>query len=353
MIRDRVENAMRSSSVGLTPHILLSALSAVYGTGVGLRNFLYSSGAFKTHRLPCRVISVGNITVGGTGKTPIAIFIAGLLKGKGYKTVILSRGYGGKAQGPALVSDGRQTLLSPDIAGDEPCLMAARLPGVPVIVSPDRVKGGLFAIEKFSPDFIILDDGFQHRRLERDINIVLIDSKEGFGNGYLLPRGILREPLEGLRRANLVLIKGGEPDGEVKETLKKYDIPAMTFDYSITGMAEVASGSPKKLSDIKGTRALAFAGLANPDSFFSAVETLGVEITKKLKYPDHHPYAPSDIETIKANTGNGGIAITTEKDAVKLKALAGAFPLYALRIEARLDEKGFEGLLSSRLGKLK
>src|SRR3989338_4045779 len=192
-------------------YLPLYSSSILYGICIKLRYFLYHTGIFKTKRLTCKVISIGNITVGGSGKTPMAIYLAKKLKEKGRKVIILSRGYKGKVKGIGVVSDGGNILLDPEDAGDEPYLMAAKLKNIPVIVGKDRYKAGLYAIEKFNPDVIILDDGFQHIRLARDIDFLLIDLRKGFGNGHLFPLGMLREPLSGLKRGTFFLMKGIKP----------------------------------------------------------------------------------------------------------------------------------------------
>ncbi|MBI5810633.1 MAG: tetraacyldisaccharide 4'-kinase, partial [Deltaproteobacteria bacterium] len=190
-IRIAIDRWMRDEHTGLAPHIALYLLSILYGASVRMRASLFAIGLIKTKRLPCRVVSIGNLTVGGSGKTPMVMHMADILQKKGRRVVILCRGYKGSAKGVNAVSDGRTVLLGYKEAGDEPYLLARRLKGVPVVVGRDRYKSGLYAIEAFSPDVILLDDGFQHIRLARDVNILLVDSKEGFGNGHLLPRGLL------------------------------------------------------------------------------------------------------------------------------------------------------------------
>lgn len=347
-MRDKIEKTMREDGGGATGAALMLP-SFLYGLGVRGRLLLYGLNILKAEKLPCKVISVGNITVGGTGKTPVAIFIARYLKERGKRVVILSRGYKGNAKGVNIVSDGKTVLLGPEAAGDEPYLMASLLKGVPVVVSPDRVQGGLLAIEKFAPEFIILDDGFQHIRLQRDCNILLVDGKEGFGNGHLLPRGILREPIGGISRAGFAMSKGELKD-EAKKILEALKIPMLSFELRPKSLYDIKNGRDKGLGFLKGQNVLAFTGLANPASFFRTAENLGAVIIKKITYPDHHPYAKSDLEIIKMEAKNNPI-ITTEKDAVKLKRLPlDGLSIYALGIEAVPDDlKTFEDLLSKNL----
>ncbi len=347
-LRKKMEGWMRDESIGPGTHLVLHGLSLFYGAAVRLRLLLYASGLLRKKRLPCAVVSVGNITAGGTGKTPLSIYLADYFRDAGKKAVVLSRGYGGSARGTAVVSDGQNILLSPAEAGDEPYLMAERLAGVPVVVSPDRVRGGRIAIERFSPDVIILDDGFQHIRLERDVNILLVDSVEGFGNGFLLPRGILREHVSGVKRADVAMVKGGNLRKGDREVLKRYGIDVLSFRYNPTAVVDVRTGAPLALDALKGKKALAVAGVANPNPFFRSLERLGAVDLKTLAYADHHAYTSSDFEAISAAALGRDIVITTEKDAVKLKTLAPErFPLYALRIDVEVkNASGLAGLFS-------
>src|SRR4030043_1067566 len=184
----------------------LYILSLPYGWAVRTRTFLYSLGLLKTRRLPRPVISVGNITVGGTGKTPLVMALSEGLMERGIPTAILSRGYRGKKGSGPLVTDGQRVLLSPEESGDEPFLMASVLKGIPILIGKDRLKNGEMALDRFPVLGFLLDDGFQHLPLHRDLNVLLIDAQIGFGDGHLLPRGILREPLSHLRRADLFLL---------------------------------------------------------------------------------------------------------------------------------------------------
>ena len=184
----------------------LYLLSVPYQWAVRTRILFYNIGLLKTKRLPCPVISVGNITVGGTGKTPLVMLLARGLKERGIKIAILSRGYKRKKNSDSLVSDGQNLFLSPEAAGDEPYLMANALKGVPILVGKDRFMTGQMALERFGVRGLLLDDGYQHLHLHRDLNILLIDSNVGFGDGHLLPRGILREPLSHLQRADLFVL---------------------------------------------------------------------------------------------------------------------------------------------------
>lgn len=336
--REDLEIWMRREKIGIAPHALLYSLSVIYGAIVRLRLLLYRAGVLRTKRVPCPVISVGNVTVGGTGKTPVTIFIASLLKESGKRVAVLSRGYKRGGKSIETVSDGRGILLGPDMAGDEPYLIAKRLQGVPVVVGADRVGAALYAIERFSPDVIILDDGFQHIRIERDLNILLTDPVNGFGR-YLLPRGILREPVEGIRRAGLVMGRGlsGKPDMEL---IKRFKLPVMEYSYRATGLVDVADKSSKGVESIKGRKVIAFCAIANPESFFSTLEGLGAEVTDRVRFPDHHGYTQGDLDTVMGRREGSQMIITTEKDGVKIEGLnIPKASVYALAIDVHMRER--------------
>lgn len=347
-----IETKMRSVKAGLFWHLLLYPLSLVYGVAVRLRALLYGAGVFGAAKLLCGVVSVGNVTVGGTGKTPVTILIAEFLTKKEKRVVILSRGYKRAGSGVALVSDMEGVLLGPDEAGDEPYLMAKRLPGIPVVVGSDRVASGRYATELFKPDFVILDDGFQHLRLKRDLNILLVDGAEGFGNGYLLPRGILREPLTKIDRADVVFVKGRALNDSASRTIASHFIPALRFSYRPSHVYDLATGSRKAIEFLKDKRVAAVAGIANPESFFNTLDGLRVETTKKLAFPDHHSYGAEDIDLIRSEGERASMVITTEKDGVKLKGRFTGLPVYCLAIDAVFEEKDrrdFENLFAPLL----
>lgn len=313
--------------------LLLYPFSILYGIAVRFRFFLYGAGFLKKRSLGCNVISIGNITVGGSGKTPMTIFLAEKLKEKGKKVVILSRGYKGKIKDIGVVSDGNNIILSPEDAGDEPYLMAAKLKTVPVIVGRDRYKTGLYAIEKFKPDVIILDDGFQHVSLYRDIDILLVDSRRGFGNGHLFPLGMLREPLSGLKRASVFMIKG-KPSAI---TLLK-DRPIIFFSYKPKAVSSLFDNSILSVDSLKGKKIAALFGIADPKSFKHTLEGLGASVIKEIAFPDHYAYTYKDIQIIAGEAEGVDMVITTMKDAVKLKSFPIEYlPIYALDIEVEIE----------------
>ena len=313
-------------------------LSILYGIGVRLRFLLYCIGVFKAHRLDCKVISVGNITIGGSGKTPMAIYLAKRLLERGKKAVILSRGYRGKIKNVGVVSDGENILLYPEDAGDEPYLMAVKLKTVPVIVGRDRYRAGMYAVERFKPDIIILDDGFQHIRLHRDMDIALIDLRRGFGNGHLFPMGILREPLSGLRRASFFMVKGNELQSANCKVqianLKKQNKPIISFNYKPQAVINLLDNSRYNVDTLKGKKVAALSGIADPKSFSETLKELGAIVIKEIVYPDHHFYTSDDLKNIKDTASEAEIIVTTEKDGVKLKRL---FPDTNIRGQAIKD----------------
>ena len=336
MFKKYIEDGFkRDKSVPFIIHIILYLLSIPYTLVVKLRLLLYKKNILTTKTLPCRVVSIGNITVGGTGKTPLTIHLAREIQESGRKVVILSRGYKSTGSGLRVVSDEAEILLTPRESGDEPYLMATKLPGIPVVVSSNRVKAGEYIMERFAPDIILLDDGFQHLRLHRDVNIMLVDALRGFGSGYMLPRGPLREPLKGISRADIIMIKG-RGDMDIPTSA-----PSFNFKYnahSITSLTdEIIAGT---IDDLTGRDVLIFTAIADPDSFVNSVKALGANISGILTFPDHHWFTPSDIESLKdiALSTNSEYIITTEKDAVRLGNLnTEDLPLIMLSIDASIE----------------
>ncbi|MEK6744584.1 MAG: tetraacyldisaccharide 4'-kinase [Nitrospirota bacterium] len=326
------------------PGALLFFISLFYGTAVHLRALAYGWGLLRTRELPLPVISVGNITLGGTGKTPATVNITGILLKHGRKPVVLSRGYGRSDRSAVLVvSDGIATPLDPVSGGDEPVLIARRHPGVPVVVGADRYRSGTVAIGRFHPDIAVLDDGFQHIRLQRDLNIVLIDAVDPFGSGKLFPAGILREPLTALKRADIVLITRADRIENVtllKARIRQFTgAPIFTARYSPKDLMNVATGETQPLDFLAGKPVFAFAGIARPDSFISLLQTLGADISGTAVFPDHYSYTRSDLADLvrKADECNSALLVTTEKDGVRLKDLAPK-GIFAVRIDLEVVE---------------
>ncbi len=342
----------------------LCLLSFFYGRMMAARVFLYSKRIFRSQALPCKVVSVGNITLGGTGKTPFACLIAEMVRGRGYRAAILSRGYGGKFKEPfRLVSDEEHLLMEVREAGDEPYLLAERLKGIPVIVGRRRWAAGRFALEKFGSQVIILDDGFQHLALKRDLDLLLIDSAALFGNGCLIPRGVLREPLSQLSRANAFILTKVDQSGNIsnlKENLVRghQDRPVFRVTYAPEKILVYGKETFNPVQTLKGKRVLAFCGIARPESFGQILLSLKTQIIAQETFPDHYWYGPKDWERLfdRAKYLKADALVTTEKDLVRLKNLCAkpeSIPLWAICIRHVFpegDQEQFEKFFFSRLG---
>jgi tetraacyldisaccharide 4'-kinase len=298
----------------------LRLLSLPYGAAGAARNHLYDREILRQERLPRPVISVGNLTVGGTGKTPTVILLANLLKGAGRRPAILSRGYGGNAKAPVnVVSDGNRTILGWREAGDEPVLIARSAPGVPVLTGPKRILTGRAAVERLGADLLILDDAFQHRALFRDLDIVLLDAAHPFGNGRLLPGGPLREPPASLARAHIFIRTGAEKD-PTEPFGGDSDLPSFRGIHRPQGLVEGKTGRILPPDSLQGIKVCAFAGIGRPEAFRTSLVALGAEVVSFRGFPDHHPYGPQELDDLRRLAGTTGAdrIVTTEKDGVRL-----------------------------------
>jgi len=319
---------------------LLRLLSRPYALILRLRAAAYSLGLLRSYRLPCPVISVGNITLGGTGKTPMVAWIADYLMRRGLRVVVLSRGYGGSAQGTIqIVSDGKTLLLSPEEAGDEPCLLAGMLPGLMVVIGADRYRAGQRALEELKPDLCILDDGFQHLRLRRDLNILLLDARQPFAGGVTLPGGLLRESPTAAARADLVIYTRS-PEGAAGPGLFP-DKPYCWTKHRFSGIVPLIGGELRGFAAAIDCRVMAFSGIADPEAFFCGLEGVGVRPVTTLSFPDHTPYGEAEIAAIlRLKVAScSTLLLTTQKDAVKLvpyiERLVGCF---AVVLELVVDD---------------
>jgi tetraacyldisaccharide 4'-kinase len=313
---------------------LLRLLSHPYAVILRLRAAAYRLGLLRSYRLPCPVISVGNITLGGTGKTPMVARLAAQLIARGRRVAVLSRGYGGSANGEiVIVSDGKQILVPPERSGDEPYLLAQLVPGLMVVIGADRHAAGLLALEELKPDLFILDDGFQHLRLERDLNILLLDAAQPFANGYTLPAGFLREPVSAARRADLVVYTRSSQPGVPQLFPEK---PSVWTSHSITGLLPLSGGERSGFEVLQGARVAAFSGIAAPGSFFDLLEGEGVQLTATVSFPDHTAYGEEEIAAIcrLKEASRAEFLVTTAKDAVKLAPFAERLgPCYVALLE--------------------
>ncbi len=324
---------------------VLTALSLLYGVVVRIRALFYWLHLLKVNKLPCAVISIGNITLGGTGKTPAVISVAKSLARSQKHPMVVSRGYGRKKESEVLaVSDGRSLLVNARRGGDEPVLIASRLPGIPVLVGSDRYQAALHGLRKFHANIVVLDDGFQHRRLRRTVDIVLVDATDPFGNGKLFPAGILREPITALKRAQAILITRSDQKVNSEELRTKIrritSAPIFTSYHQPIDLVECSTGDVKSLAALRGARTFVFSGIARPSSFTALLSSLGANIVVKSAYPDHYEYRKSDLAAIyeKAADARVNMIVTTEKDMVRFADLQ-ADGIWALRIELAIQER--------------
>ncbi len=351
--RDDLRTKITEGRVGPGLDALLRPLSILFGIGARMRAFFYSIGLFRSLSIKTKVVSVGNISAGGTGKTPVTMLLARLFIERGKRPLILSRGYGGTVGGVGVVSDGSELLLKAKDGGDEPRLMATSLLelGVPVVVGPDRVRTGRFAVKEFKPDVVILDDGFQHMRLKRDLDIVLLSPTADRANELMLPRGLLREPHSALSRADILLFKGGLPRSGPDGVAVASDLPRFSFSYKPATLTELEGDTRRGAERLRGKRVYLVAALASPRSFEATVESLGALIYGRAFFDDHHPYDGQDIKNIVESSMEVDYIITTEKDAVKLLQYKDQLKkLRVLSVDVEMDSPdGFMELVMTRL----
>jgi tetraacyldisaccharide 4'-kinase len=338
----------------------LFATSKLFNLIVQLRLWLYRERIFHDHHLGCLVVVVGNLTVGGTGKTPVVEKFARSLAERGRKVAILSRGYksrkeplwrrwwrtvvtGGKPPPPKVVSDGRRVLLDSAVAGDEPYMLARNLPGVIVLVDPNRVNAGAHAIREFGCDTLVLDDGFQYLALKGRLNLLLIDRTNPFGNGQLLPRGILREPVKHIRRASYVFVtkSDGTPDAQLEAIIRRHkpDVEIIECAHRPQYLQALEGDERRPLACLRGARVGAFSGIATPENFESFLRGLGANLLYTRRFLDHHRFTTEELEEIGTQTAGAGLEfiVTTEKDAVRIpEDWHWPIPVYYLRLEIQI-----------------
>jgi len=316
----------------------------LYRLVVTARNFCYDRGIVKSKKLPALVISIGNLSVGGTGKTPMTIFLARLLRDHGWRVAIVARGYRRESKELVVVSDGQHILANAITAGDEPLLMAQACDGVPVIVADDKTTAATIAFEKFSPQIIVVDDGFQHRRLHRDIDIVLVDAKIPLSNLWWFPAWPLREPATSLRRADFIILNTGGQNNRQRLAgqCHKYTT-AKIFLGALQGIGwrELANASQKLLPPafVKDQPVLLVSGIAHPERFRELVEKFGARIVGVTAFRNHYRYRESDIRAIESTRKACGARyiLTTSKDAGKLAILSSAAALPFLVLETAFE----------------
>ena len=301
-----------------------------YGVIARLRARLYYWGWFAQRRLPVPVLSVGNLTLGGTGKTPVVLLLVEWLLAQGKRVAILSRGYRRTSTTEyLLVSNGERLLVGPHEAGDEPFLMAQRCPKAIVAVGADRYELGRWILNRFPIDCLVLDDGFQHLGLYRDVNLLLVDATDAEGLSALVPAGRLREPLQAAARATAIVVSRADVPAQVTEVCRRLQATLGTMPDPIQvvfrpeSLVSVMTGASQPLSWPKGKTALLCSGVGHAGSFRSLVERIGVRILDEVAYTDHHAYASQDVERLSARASElqAELVVTTEKDACKLAAL--------------------------------
>jgi tetraacyldisaccharide 4'-kinase len=343
----------------------LKQLSRVYQAAIQLRLFLFCRGIFRHHTLGCQVISVGNLTVGGTGKTPVVEVFARELQRAGRRVAILSRGYKKREPGflrkfvdvvllrefsrpPRVVSDGNTLLLDFDMSGDEPYMLASNLPEVAVLVDKNRIKSGRYAINKLGCDTLVLDDGFQYLALKHRMEVVLVDRTNPFGNEHVLPRGILREPVKNIRRADFIFITKSDGAGgnELRTRLRALNPRAEIIEchHCARYLQNIFSAERRELDYLKGLRIAVVSGIAAPGGFEKELQQRGATIVNNNRFADHHRYTQQEIIDI-INAGrekNADAIVTTEKDAVRFPKLERRdVPIYFLRVDIEISS-GYE-----------
>lgn len=338
----------------MNPHMnplafALAPLGGLYGAVMKARRALYRSGRFRACELGAPVISVGNLTTGGTGKTPLVEWIANELAQKGRRVCILTRGYGRRSSGTrVIVSNGSEILADANQAGDEPLLLAERLRGLAaVICDADRVSAASWAVENFKSNVFVLDDGFQHLRVVRNLNILTIDATNPWGNRRLLPAGILRESPAELARADCIVITRAEDSNQTEELQREIDEldggqPIFRSRMTFHGLRHVAGGeSPFGPDEIKAARVAAFCGVGNPESFFSLVRRAGYQLCHTQTFRDHHIYSQADMDRVarESITHGAQVLLTTAKDEVKLRGLTLGLPSYAVDVEIVIENE--------------
>ena len=333
---DRVTGIIHSPPGKAAPSGLATVLKMVsrgYAAATGLRAAAFEGAVRRRRRLPIPVVSVGNLTVGGTGKTPMVAYLAEILSAAGRRPAIVSRGYrGGLERHGGVVSDGRRVLRDASDAGDEPFMLALQLPGVPVSVGRDRHAAGCRVVSLGSPDVVLLDDGFQHLQLARDVDLLLLDARYPFGNGYVLPRGPLREPVTARRRASAVIFTradqdmahgllsngtafGGKPAFRaVHRTILLRTSGGVTPPFTRAPLAAVPGDT------LRGRRVVAFSGIADNTRFLDSLEQLGASVVSFSGFRDHYHYRQDDVSRLlRENDVNRADAmVTTEKDCYRL-----------------------------------
>ncbi len=309
----------------------MHALSRIYEFVIRLRNWCYDAGIFREKKVSVPVISVGNITAGGTGKTPFIEYLIRYFLGKGKRLTVLTRGYRRRTRGPFILSDGKTVYGTFEQSGDEPVQIARKFQEISVVVDSKRTRGATIAMKNFKPDILLLDDGFQHRALARTLDIVLIDGTMPLPE--MIPAGSRREPLSSLRRADIVAVTRTREAVNVPPGIS----PAISVIFKPVSLRNMTTGDSLAAGSVRGKSCTAFCGVGNPMSFLDILKEMGLDVRELIPYPDHYPFGKQDIDEIveKHGRNRAEVIVTTEKDSMRLPS--GAFPrgiLFALLIEA-------------------
>ena len=352
LIQEKGSDLDQPFGINLLLHVL-KGLSYLFLMVVSIRYFLYRTGLLRRYPLGTQVISIGNVTAGGTGKTPVTEIFARTLAAEGRKVAILSRGYRRKEapwwqrlftqviEKPLVVSDGRRVLLDSATGGDEPYMLASNLPGVAVVVDRNRVKAGRYAVNRLGCDTLILDDGFQYQKLKHSIEVVLVDSTNPFGNGNMLPRGILREPVRNLKRADIIFLTKCRGDvSAVKEEIRRYNTTAeiVECNHMPKVMKDGWSREEFPLDWLRDKTVCTLSGIASPKGFENSLRHLGAKVVWCERYADHHRYDASEVLYALNRTADMGAdaLVTTEKDAVRFPRLETA-PVKCLYLRIAIE----------------
>lgn len=330
---------------------LLWLPAKIYELAVRLRVAAYETDYLKQSKLDATVISVGNLTLGGAGKTPMVDYIARYLKSEGHSVAVLTRGYGRESSGMRVLNDpatGAAAAESYREFGDEPLMLARSLPDIPIIVNKHRLEGGRLAERRFGSDVMVLDDAYQHLRLARDLNILLMDATDPLGGFEMPPFGRLREPLYGLKRADAIIITRADrpfDQGQIQAIIKFYcgdKVPVMYFYSTITRLRHLATGEVYEAAELAGWNVAVACGIGNPHAFSEDILQVGINIVSESFFADHHAFTQEDLDRVTRDARDAGAdaIVTTEKDAVRLEGLAhGDVPIYAAQLEIQSDDE--------------
>ncbi len=329
----------------MKPQPWLAPLTPLTAAAVEVRNRFFDAGLFRSVDVGVPVISVGNITTGGTGKTPAVKNIVSLLSAEGKRVAVISRGYGRRSRGMVVVSDGKNILADADSAGDEALMIASGLPGTVVIVDEQRVRGAATAVKEYHVDVIVLDDGFQHRHIRRRADIVLIDAHHPPSRTAMLPAGYRREPIRNLRRADAVVITKADDRAHAESVIKSERLPAgipvFSGSLSVAGVAHLFGGVRQSTDILKGQAGILLSGIARPEQFRRTAISAGLRIADEMVFPDHHRFSENDIQRMTALFAavKADVIVTTEKDAVRLRPFRDRLeqlPIFAVLVNMEI-----------------